>query len=134
MRELHGHKVNGANEKLKIEVMDEPGQGGACHRYVISGQDHHKNPSWNDWDIEDLAASELTILFQNGPIAEVGVNGITHEAMLAILIDRFEGFQSGKYACEENAAALYHLLCAQTVLQNRTTKRLARGVEGTHEV
>ena len=37
------------------------------------------------------------IRFQNGPIAEAGVNGLTHEALLAVLEDRLVGFQSGPY-------------------------------------
>jgi hypothetical protein len=34
-------------------------------------------------------------LFQNGPIAEVGVNGVTHEVLLAIVADRLRSFQKG---------------------------------------
>lgn len=32
-------------------------------------------------------------------IAEVGTNGITHEALLAVLIDRLQSFQRGEYSC-----------------------------------
>lgn len=32
MRELHDHKVNPANDTLTIEVVDEPGAGGANSR------------------------------------------------------------------------------------------------------
>jgi hypothetical protein len=73
------------------------------------------------------------VLFQNGPIKEVGCNGLTHESLLAIIIDRLQGFQSGQYACRENAIALTKIQEAQMWLQKRTRDRLARGVEGTHE-
>lgn len=127
---LQGHKVNPANDQLEIEVQDEPGHGGACHRYVIGPYDTRTNPSAEE-DMKVLMRS--VVLFQNGPINEVGVNGVTHEALLAILIHRMEGFQSGPYACRENALALTKLQEAQMWLQKRTRDRMARGVEGTHE-
>lgn len=127
MRKLDGHKVNGCNEALEIKVLDEPGHGGACHNYVI----YVPHDEFN----EELNASVVcNIGFQNGPIAEVGTNGITHEALLAVLIDRLEGFQSGKYAHAYNATALDALRTAQAWLQQRTKDRVARGVEGTHTV
>jgi len=49
MRELTGHKVNPANDVLKVMVIDEPGAGGANHRYEISGFDPLKNQTWVMW-------------------------------------------------------------------------------------
>ena len=72
--------------------------------------------------------------FQNGPIGEFGVNGISNEALLAIVEDRLKGFQSGDYACRENALALTKLQEAMMWLHSRTRARVARGVEGTHQV
>lgn len=117
MRELTGHKVNGCNEALAVHAMDGPGPGGASHEYRIqlNGQNH------------------LMVNFQNGPIAEVGANGVTHEALLAIIIDRLAGFQAGPFACPENEEALKHLREAQGALHFRTLSRLQRGVEGTHK-
>lgn len=131
-RTLHGHKVNGANEKLEIAVLDEPGHGGACHHYHITGFDTATNKSDPFVARHGKSAQHSTVLFQNGPIAEVGVNGVTHEALLAILIDRLEGFQDGRYANSFNASALASLLAAQAALQRRTIERTERGVEGTH--
>ena len=62
------------------------------------------------------------------------VNGITHEALLAILIDRLECFQHGPFANEYNAEALDCLHTALAALQTRTAIRTARGVEGTHQI
>lgn len=120
MRTLEGHKVNPANDVLTIEVLDEPGAGGANHLYSISGYTGKSG------------ADSVLVEFQNGPIAEAGVNGVTHEALLSILIDRLQGFQKGPYANDNNATALSHLEDAQTALQARTKERMARGVEGTH--
>lgn len=135
MRELNGHKVNSANDILTVTALDEPGPGGASHAYLIDGALYAKNASLKAYDGRPLNGSTFVgILFQNGPIPEVGVNGITHEALIAILIDRLEGFQAGKFSCAENADALVFLIAAQKALQSRTRNRLQRGVEGTHEV
>lgn len=135
MRRIDNHKVNECNEKLEIEVLDEPGEGGASHAYVIAGFDTSSNPSQSDmvcrYD-DDERRNMLELLFQNGPIAEVGTNGITQEALIAICIDRLRGFQAGPYACRENALALTKLEEAQHWLHARTRAREARGVEGTH--
>ena len=73
------------------------------------------------------------IKFQNGPILEFGVNGISNESLLAIVEDRLAGFQSGEFACRENAIALIKLQEAMMWLQKRTRDRMARGVEGTNQ-
>ena len=130
MREIHDHKVNPANDQLQILVTDEPGAGGANHRYEVSGFDALTNPSHQVPE----GRTKKVVLFQNGPIAEVGVNGLTHEALIAIVIDRLRSFQAGPYACRENALALTKLEEAQHWLHHRTRARMIRGVEGTHKV
>lgn len=129
MRTIQDHKVNPANDKLTITVLDEPGSGGACHLYRIEGFDTSSNRS-----DEGPAFQMADILFQNGPIPEVGVNGFTHEALIAIVIDRLRSFQAGPFACRENALALTKLEEAQHWLHSRTRARMNRGVEGTHTV
>lgn len=130
MRAITEHRVNPANDKLAIDAVDQPGSGGANHRYTISGFDLSTNPSASG----DGAAGDdyMDVVFQNGPIGEVGVNGVTHEALLAILVDRMRAFQAGPFSCRENALALTKLEEAQQWLQARTRGRMSRGVEGTH--
>lgn len=118
MRELTEHIVNSTNDKLRIEVLDEPGAGGACHHYKVSHRD------------SGTAFVNLEIHFQNGPITENGVNGITQEVLLAIVEDRLKSFQAGPFACRENAIALTHIQDAQNWLARRTRDRMTRGVEG----
>lgn len=120
------HIIN-ADDKLRIEVTDEPGSGGANHRYEISGYDSSTNPS-----AQNLTPGTTTVFFQNGTIPDKGVNGITQEALIAIAIDRLRSFQAGPFACKENACALTHLEEAMHWLQQRTIKRIQRGVEGTY--
>ena len=132
MRELTEHKVNPANDTLKITVLDTPGEGGANHYYRIDGFNSESNPSSPFEALFGKPAEHSTVLFQNGPIGVKGVNGVTHEALLAILIDRLRCFQAGQFACRENALALTKLEEAQHWLTSRTRARMARGVEGTH--
>ena len=125
-RTIKTHEVNGLNESLLIAVLDEPGHGGACHEYQIR--------RWvrNTGDENDDA--ELCLIkFQNGPIKEHDVNGISGEALLAIVRDRLECFQAGQYACETNQQALEHVVAAMESLASRTRERVERGVEGTHQ-
>jgi hypothetical protein len=145
MRLLTDHIVSGDQAvQLKIEVVDEPGAGGANHEYRIAArrQTGEKLPfplrgrlDDQTVKIEPDGSSEHTmerILFQNGPIKESGVNGVTQEALLAIVIDRLRSFQAGEYSCRENAIALTHCEEALMWLQRRTVARIKRGVEGTH--
>lgn len=120
MRVLNEHVVNPANDKITVAVMDEPGAGGANHVYSCALP----------------GGRETVIEFQNGPISADGngVNGLTHEVLLAIVADRLRSFQAGPYSCKANACALTKIEEAQHWLQQRTLERMKRGVEGTHAV
>lgn len=118
MRTLEDFKVNPANDRITINVVDEPGAGGANHVYDVVVNNN------------DLTGFTTRISFQNGPIAENGVNGLTQEVLLAIVIDRLRSFQAGPFSCRENALALTKLEEAQHWLLHRTRARMARGVEG----
>ncbi len=124
MRTLTDHKLNGLNEVLNVQVMDEPGAGGACHVYCISVDESQVK-------LKDGVTVHNTIQFQKGPILEAGVNGISQEALVAVVIDRLRSFQAGEYKCRENAVALTHFEEGLMWLQKRTRDRMARGVEGT---
>ena len=126
MRTLTDHIVenDSVNHQLHIEVTDEPGAGGANHDYLILHPPDQTAVG---------STNAQRIIFQNGPIKEFGVNGITQEALLAIVIDRLRSFQAGPYSCRDNAVALTHCEDALMWLQRRTRARIKRGVEGTHE-
>ncbi len=84
--------------------------------------------------IEGGLGFRTTIKFQNKPIKEGGVNGVSIEILLAIAADRLRGFQDGKYSCVENQYALDWIERALRKLHQRTKVREERGVEGTSEV
>jgi len=134
MRELNEHQINPANDKLTISVLDEPGAGGANHHYFVGGFHTLTNPSVNQPGSALRDETGANIIFQNGPIAEAGVNGLTQEVLLAIVADRLRSFQKGPFSCKANACALTHIEEAQHWLQQRTIERMRRGVEGTSKV
>lgn len=119
MREITTHKVNEANGSLMLQATDGPGPGGANHQYTVN------------WEDRNGLAHAVGFQFQDGAIKETGVNGITHEVLLAIISDRLEAFQRGPYACAENAAALACIGAAQFHLASRTKRRTDEGSEGT---
>lgn len=83
----------------------------------------------------DGSATPLAeIHFQEGPIKEVGVNGVCNEDLISMVICRLECFQKGQFACRENALAITKLEESLLWLRKRTMGRESRGVEGTHKI
>lgn len=122
----------GTRKYTEVKVLDEPGQGNANHHYRISGFTT-KPPSRVEFPTKEQPDKTADVIFQNGPIKEAGVNGVMNEDLIAIVIDRMRGFQSGEYACPDNALALIKLEEALMWLEHRTSEREARGVEGRNE-
>ena len=112
----------GSKKYTRVICLDEPGAGGACHKYIV-----------NDASLtgHGISPEFAVINFQNGPIKENGVNGCHQEDLLAIVIDRLQHFQAGEYKCRENAIALIMIEEALMWLRTRTQDRIDRGVEGT---
>lgn len=100
----------------------EPGPGGAHHEYIVAvhfpdGLDIHSH-----------------VMFQKGPRAEAGSNpGVLDTDLLEIVRDRLKAFQSGEFACRENACALTHIEEALMWMNKRVEDRAERGVLGTNE-
>lgn len=83
----------------------------------------------------DGSATPLAeVHFQEGPIKEVGVNGVCNEDLIAMVICRLEHFQKGPFACRDNAVAITKLEEALLWLRKRTIGRENRGVEGTSRI
>lgn len=74
------------------------------------------------------------IHFQEGPIKEVGINGLNNEDLLLMVVTRLEAFQNSDYRCEENQEAIDAIYEAVDALRRRTNKRVDRGVEGTSQI
>lgn len=113
--ELQVAEVGGHNTNLRVLCLDEPMQpNNACHLYQI--------------EVGDVPAVQLN--FQRGPVKENGINGISNEVLLLVAAHRFEGFQRGQFACEDNAEALKHIYAALECMARRTRGRVMAQVEG----
>lgn len=119
--EVTDHQINELNQAIKIVSYDnKPGDPGFCNYRLL-------------YETEHTGKLIGLLHFQEGLPSEVGCNGITNESLLAIVIDRLRGFQSGPFACRENALALTKIEEALHWLQSRSRERSSRGVEGTHQ-
>lgn len=117
MRELTSHRVTAdprdVNNALTIQV-EEPVSGPAAYRVLAHGG--------ADWRLP----------FHHGTLVPLGVpNGMTNEALLAVLVDRLECLQRGPRACDENRDALRGLNEALRALKHRTVRRIEEGTVGT---
>ena len=111
----------GTQDYTRVNVLDKPGAGGACHEYEVLAVKERNG----------YLQKFANVSFQNGPIKENRVNGCHQEDLLVIVIDRLRSFQAGSYKCRENALALTKIEEALHWLRSRTEDRLKRGVEGT---
>jgi hypothetical protein len=125
LRVLEKHKgINSLNDCLEIFACN-PGPSGACIEYLIRGK---------EGPINNHPIPSVYIKFQNGNPNTEGANGITQEALTTVLIDRFESFEAGMFACEENALVLHHLQRALWYMTVRSHRRIVEGKEGTLQV
>lgn len=94
-------------------------------------QDSNANPAGGHTE-----AVGIRVDWQNGPLVvdgeRVEPNGAFVETVLAVALDRLNYYQSSKFHCPENAAAIAAIEVALDALDARTKDRQARGVEGTH--
>lgn len=99
----------------------EIGPGGAFHHYVVfHGLDKERDETRTD------------IKFQKGPRSiETSVGGVLDTDLLEIVRDRLQCFQSGEYACRENAIALTNIEEALLWMNKRVEDRAERGILGT---
>ena len=116
-------------EKLNdVYALDEKGNGGANHRYVIQ-KDELVDIATSKHEITTLA----TIQFQNGARKEENsIHGVIDTDLLEIVRHRLQCFQAGPYASRENACALTHIEEALMWLNKRVEDRIERNVLGTN--
>lgn len=80
-------------------------------------------------------ATGIDITWQNGPLGRgeerVEPNGAFVETLLEIVRGRLEFYQE-HFPCRENQLAIWSLDDALAVLNSRTARREAAGIEGTH--
>lgn len=91
-------------------------------------------PHWYKIVNAKCGESMCNIHFQEGPVKEVGINGIFHEDLINIVVDRLKHFQDSAFACEDNEKALKCFEEGLNHLRNRTKDRKNRGVQGTYKL
>lgn len=123
MKTFESHKINTCNELIEVTADEPDPQTGASAAYHVRLM-----------RADGSARMCGGFRFHTGLLGDDGPRGITNEVLLAIVMDRLEGFQSGPFACEQNAGALKALEVARAWLAERTRVRQARGVEGTREL
>ena len=125
-RTLFDHKNNKFNrECIHVGAVDKPQSDGAHHQYVIEVV----KPAYTG-DQQDQIVERCELNFQNGGLKEVGPNGITDQALLAITLDRMRGFNDGPYRCRENSIIITKLEEAMMWMEKRSNDRSRRSVEG----
>lgn len=108
-------KLVGPNGVRSVSLLDEQGRpgGGSAHGVGLSVQ------------------------WQNGPLGRGAdrqeANGAFVEDLLAVVAHRLEVYQGTQFRCHENQVALDKVQRALRMLQERTARREAAAVEGTHE-
>jgi hypothetical protein len=109
------------NAPTNVAALDnaDPAAGNACHVYGIQ----YGGPT-----------ERVIIPFQHGARGlPDSTAGVFDDDLLAIIEDRLTGFQSGPFACAENADALMHVQAAREALGARVARRVAQGVLGANE-
>ena len=108
-------------EKLNdVYAIDEKGNGGAYHKYSISGA-------------EEPSTIYNVIKFQNGARKlPDSIHGILDTDLLEIIRHRLSCFQQGPFSTRENAIALTHIEEALLWMNKRVEDRIERNVLGTN--
>lgn len=117
-----------------VFAVDEPGPGGAHHRYEICKSGTARiNEADNVLQVspEDLVGVvQLQCGARKDPEALTGAGNCD---LLEIVRDQLIAFQSGPFNCAENEHALKHVEAALEWLNRRVEDRIARGVLGTEQ-
>lgn len=116
-------------EKLNdVYAVDEKGNGGANHRYIIAKQNEI---SWQNGN-NDIGVY-VDIQLQNGARKEENsIHGVIDTDLLEIVRHRLKSFQEGPFASRENAIALTHIEEALMWMNRRVEDRIERNVLGTN--
>lgn len=124
-RPLTDHKNNKFNrECIEVVTADLRQSDNAHHAYKIN--------VYHDYTtgMDAVPVEEVVLNFQNGGLKEVGANGITDQALIAIVLDRVRSFNDGKFRCRENSMVVTKLEEAMMWMEKRSNDRAHRGVEG----
>jgi hypothetical protein len=119
-REIVEHCLGTLNENLLLLAKERGGVPGApCDYYILNRASHPIGGGF----------TPVFLGFQKGNPAD-GINGISQEVLLAVVLDRLRVMQAGEFSCVHNAFAVELLKEALGWLQQRERERAKRGVSG----
>lgn len=128
-RELYDHKGNRFNrECVKVTTADLRQSDNAHHAYKIEVFPFETPKYGNESAFQPIEICEIN--YQNGGLKEAGANGITDQALLAVILDRMRSFNDGQFRCRENSLIITKLEEALMWMEKRSNDRAHRGVEG----
>ena len=108
---IDSHHVKGYAFNIDIKAVPVERYGIPTYTYNLV-KEHDGKPGYQF--IKDFN-------FQIGDPRVYGVNGVTNEALLAIMIHRLQGFQNNSSTnCSENQEAINHMELAMEALYSRT--------------
>ncbi len=108
---IDSHHVKGYAFNIDIKVLPVERYGIPTFTYSLV-KEYDGKPGYQF--IKDFS-------FQIGDPKVYGVNGVTNEALLAIMIHRLQGFQNNSSTnCSENQEAINHMELAMEALHSRT--------------
>lgn len=81
---------------------------------------------------DEQGRAHVEFIIQSAPVSEVGVNGCQAEDMLGYTKALFASLHS-VFPCEENVQTIICIEQALAFQDERTKKRIERGVEGTNQ-
>ncbi|MDV7475317.1 hypothetical protein R5C08_09390 [Acinetobacter baumannii] len=126
---LINHFLGYANQELEPQEIDKLVNGEAVEVITAYAQGHYYKISANP-ENTNAKDFEISIHFQDGPISDHGVNGVTSEALLKILIHRTKILDEN-FPSEFNKQAIVYMESALKEFNKRTEERRARGVADT---
>lgn len=93
------------DEAIEVMSMDRPGPGGLCHQYEFFAAEK-----------DGVGMAVGSIHFQEGRVEEVGVNGVQHESLMSIIIDRLRTLYVARKATNKEKSALAYMLQARDAM------------------
>lgn len=119
MRPVTSHKTGGFTT-VNIDALDRTAPGVPTYRYDLSGFNTAFNNQATDGSGRAPMVTRLPIVFHNGPLLmDRPQNGVTAEALLAVLTDHLQGLQNSLESCIEYQTALSYLNSAKTALDRK---------------
>lgn len=98
-------------------------------KLTMSGKDVVAGNGRHEFNAEVDGKQVMYAQFQRGhPKDPDSTPGILDSVMMAVLIERYEAFQSGPFHCTENDAILGHLRQAMELTKARAKERASRDV------